>query len=237
MGTGRLLAGTSGYSYPEWKPAFYPEDLPQSKFLDFYAQRLATVEINNTFYRFPSESLFEGWRATAPDGFTFAVKANQRITHKERLKDVEGLVRDFAERCQVLGDKLGPILFQLPPFQRREDERLAGFLEGLPPGARYAIEFRHKSWFEDEVLDVLRGKNVALVNSEDDKLAAPRVATADFCYLRLRREAYTDEELADWRTWIGGQCGEGRDVYAYLKHDKKGESPERALKLLSSGDG
>src|SRR6185436_3493044 len=142
MATGRVFAGTSGYSYKEWKDAFYPADLPESKFLDFYAGKFSTVEINNTFYRFPAEKLLQGWRDDTPEGFTFAVKANQKITHFGRLQNVDQLTRDFIERTRVLGAKLGPILFQLPPNLRCDEERLAKFLEVMPRG-RYAFEFRH----------------------------------------------------------------------------------------------
>jgi uncharacterized protein YecE (DUF72 family) len=231
MATGRVFAGTSGYSYKEWKDAFYPADLPESKFLDFYAGKFSTVEINNTFYRFPAEKLLQGWRDDTPEGFTFAVKANQKITHFGRLQNVDQLTRDFIERTRVLGAKLGPILFQLPPNLRCDEERLAKFLEVLPRG-RYAFEFRHASWFEEKVLQRLRDVGVALCISEGEELDTPKVATGPFLYLRLRKEDYGDAELAAWRAWIAGQLDEGRDAFVYLKHDEKGISPERALRLL-----
>lgn len=234
MANGTLFAGTSGYSYPEWKGTFYPEKLPQKQFLAYYAERLHTVEVNNSFYRFPAASLFEGWRAGTPPGFRFAVKANQGITHRGRLRGVEQLTRDFVERCALLGDKLGPILIQLPPNLKRDDERLAEFLPVLPPGRQYAFEFRHASWFEPTVFDLLRGANVALCLSEGDKLDTPREVTTDFCYLRLRKEDYTDAELSAWGAWIETRRAEGLDVYAFLKHDEVGVSPERALKLLAA---
>jgi len=231
MAPGRAFAGTSGYSYKEWKDAFYPADLPESKFLDFYAGKFSTVEINNTFYRFPAEKLLQSWRDGTPEGFTFAVKANQKITHFGRLQGVDQLTRDFIERTRVLGAKLGPILFQLPPNLRCDEERLARFLEVLPMG-RYAFEFRHASWFEEKVLQRLRDVGVALCISEGEELDTPKVATGPFLYLRLRKEDYGDGELADWRAWIAGQLEEGRDAFVYLKHDEKGVSPERALRLL-----
>jgi len=233
MSRGKLSSGTSGYAYKEWKPAFYPADLAQTKFLGYYAERLSTVEINNTFYRFPSVKALEGWRDGTPDGFTFAIKANQRITHFGRLKDVALLTADFVERCRLLGDKLGPILFQLPPNMKRDDERLDSFLGSLPEGARAAMEFRHTSWFDDAVFGKLESAGVALCVSEGEKLDPPRIATAGFCYVRLRKEAYTDEELGVWRAWIHGRLDEGRDVVVYLKHDEAGKSPERALSLLA----
>jgi uncharacterized protein YecE (DUF72 family) len=232
MPTGRLFAGTSGYSYKEWKPAFYPEKLPATQFLAYYAERLGTVEINNTFYRFPGAGLLKAWRDGTPAAFRFAVKANQKITHHGRLREVGELTRDFVERCAVLGDKLGPILFQLPPNFKRDDERLAPFLAELPTGPRYALEFRHVSWFDDAVLARLREAGVALGISEGEKIDPPHVATADFCYIRLRKETYGPAELSAWRAWIGEQRAAGRDVYAYLKHDEKGDSPEHALRLL-----
>jgi len=235
MADAAIQAGTSGYSYPEWKGAFYPEKLPQSKFLEFYAGKFTTVEINNTFYRFPRASLLEGWRDGTPAGFSFAVKANQGITHRGRLKEVEELTRDFVERCRLLGDKLGPILFQLPPNFKRDDSRLADFLDILDPRLRYAFEFRHASWFDDSVFETLAGSGVALCVSEGDRLDTPRIATGRFVYARLRKDEYTDAELADWHTWMQSQAREGREVFAYLKHDEEGASPEYALRLLAGG--
>jgi uncharacterized protein YecE (DUF72 family) len=233
MSKGVINAGTSGFSYLEWKGSFYPDELPQSKFLEYYAGKFSTVEINNTFYRFPNSSLLEGWRENTPKGFTFAVKANQGITHRGRLQDVEELTRDFVERCRLLEDKLGPILFQLPPNFKRDDERLAIFLDGLDPRLRYAFEFRHESWFVDEVFDILTDAGAALCMSEGDKLDTPRVAAGGFVYARLRKDEYGDAELADWHSWMKGQAEAGRDVFAYLKHDEEGESPEYALRLLA----
>jgi uncharacterized protein YecE (DUF72 family) len=233
MSTGQIIAGTSGYSYPEWKGSFYPEKLPQSKFLEFYSGRFSTVEINNTFYRFPRASLLEGWRDSTPDGFRFAVKANQRITHKGRLREVEELTRDFVEQCRLLEDKLGPILFQLPPNFKRDDERLADFLHVLDPRLRFAFEFRHESWFDEAVYEILSESGAALCISEGDKLDTPRVATGRFVYARLRKDEYSDEALADWHTWMSEQAAAGRHVFAYLKHDEEGTSPEYALRLLA----
>jgi len=235
MSQGKISAGTSGFSYTEWKGAFYPEKLPQSKFLEYYSENFTTVEINNTFYRFPRSDLLEGWRDRTPDGFTFAVKANQGITHKGRLQDVEDLTRDFVERCKLLGHKLGPILFQLPPYFKRDDQRLANFLDSLDPRLLYAFEFRHASWFEDDVFRLLSEGGAALCISEGDKLDTPKVAAGDFVYARLRKDEYTDEELADWHDWMTEQADQGRNVFAYLKHDEEGESPENALRLLASG--
>jgi uncharacterized protein YecE (DUF72 family) len=233
MSDSSIHAGTSGFSYPEWKGSFYPEKLPQKGFLEHYAGVFDTVEINNTFYRFPRSNLLEGWRDGTPDGFTFAVKANQGITHRGRLRDVEELTRDFVERCKLLKDKLGPILFQLPPNFKRDDERLADFLDILDPRMRFAFEFRHASWFDDAVYTTLADSGAALCISEGDKLDTPRIATGKFVYARLRKEEYSDQELTDWYAWMNGQAKEGLDVFAYLKHDEEGESPEYALRLLT----
>lgn len=231
----KIYSGTSGYSYPEWKGTFYPDDLPQSRFLEYYAERFPTVEINNTFYRFPRASMLEGWRDGTPESFTFAVKANQGVTHRGRLKDVEDLTRDFVERCRLFGGKLGPILFQLPPNFKRDDERLRDFLDLLDPRLRYAFEFRHASWFEDAPLRVLADSNAALCISEGEKLETPRVATGSFVYVRLRKDDYSESELQAWHDWMTGQIDAGRDVFVYLKHDEEGDSPEYALRLLAGG--
>lgn len=229
----RIYAGTSGYSYTEWKGSFYPKDLAQKNFLEYYAERFPTVEINNTFYRFPRASLLEGWRDRTPAGFVFSVKANQGITHKGRLRDVEELTRDFVERCKLLGDKLGPILFQLPPNFKRDDERLADFADILDPRLRFAFEFRHDSWFDDSVFETLSNSGFGLCISEGEQLETPRVATGKFAYVRLRKDDYGDADLADWHEWMVGETRAGREVFAYLKHDEEGESPENALRLLA----
>ena len=229
----RLHVGTSGFAYPTWKPAFYPPDLPQSRFLEFYAERFDTVELNNTFYRFPSEKQLRDCVARTPDGFSFAVKANQRITHFARLKGAGEVTRDFVERCRTLGARLGPILFGLHPKTARDDERLARFLEELPAGARYAFEFRHPSWLEPPVFDRLRQANAALCVAEADETAAPREATADFVYVRLRKTGYSDGELAEWQGWLERQVAEGREAFVYVKHDEAGEGARLASRLAA----
>ncbi len=163
------------------------------------------------------------------------MKATQGITHKGRLREVEELTRDFVERCKLLDDKLGPILFQLPPYFKRDDERLANFLDGLDPRLRYAFEFRHRSWLDDAVFRLLSDGGAALCVSEGEVLDTPRIATGRFVYARLRKDDYSDRELADWHAWMAGQAAGGRDVFAYLKHDQAGASPEHALRLLAGG--
>ncbi len=227
--TGRVLVGTSGYAYKEWKGSFYPDDLAADGFLPFYATRFATVEINNSFYRFPAESALEGWASQVPDGFLFAVKANQRITHRSRLRNVGEVTASFVERCGVLGSRLGPILFQLPPNLKRDDQLLGDFIDSLPPGGRYAIEFRHETWIDDAVLSRLSDGNVALVVHDDEKLSVPRQATSNFVYVRLRRDAYDERALDSWAAWFAELAGAKRDVFAYLKHDEAGASPETVL--------
>jgi uncharacterized protein YecE (DUF72 family) len=227
-GTGRLLVGTSGFSYKAWKGSFYPEDLPAGRFLEHYATRLPTVEINNSFYRFPSEGALAGWSEKTPPGFRFAVKANQRITHRMRLRQVEEVTANFVQRCRILGERLGPILVQLPPNLKRDDALLEDFLACLPNEARYAMEFRHESWFHDAVFGRLASAGVALVVSDDEKLGTPREATADLVYVRLRRDGYDEAALEDLGAWFAEQTADGRDVYAYLKH-KAASSPEAIL--------
>lgn len=232
MTDARLHVGTSGFAYTGWKPSFYPSDLPASRFLEFYAERFDTVELNNTFYRFPSESQLRDWEGRTPAGFRFSLKANRRITHFARLKNAGETAREFVGRCAVLGAKLGPILFGLHPRTTRDDERLARFLSELPADGRYAFEFRHPSWLEPPILDRLRDASAALCVAESDEAATPREATAQFVYVRLRKTAYTDAELADWRRWLKEQTGEGREGFVYVKHDEAGQGPQIARRLL-----
>lgn len=233
MKTAKVYAGTSGYSFKEWKGAFYPPELPAAEYLRFYSERLNTVEINSTFYRFPAARILESWREETPEGFVFAIKANQGITHRGQLRDTEQLTRDFVERCGVLREKLGPILFQLPPTLRRDDARLQKFLDALPPGRRYAMEFRHSSWLDEAVYAMLAGAGLALCISEQEKIDVPRRVTAPFCYVRLRKPVYTSDDLNEWRDWVDSQAAEGRDVYIYLEHDDAGVSPAKILGVVS----
>ena len=229
---GRLHVGTSGFAYTSWKPAFYPADVPAARFLEFYASQFQTVELNNTFYRFPAEKQLGDWRDRTPDEFAFALKANQRITHFARLRDAGAIARDFVERCGALGGKLGPILFGLHPQTLRDDERLARFLAELPAGRRYAFEFRHSSWLDSTVFERLRDAGAALCLAETDEAPGPREVTAPFVYVRLRKTAYEDVELDAWRTWLGERTSEGCDAFVYVKHDEAGAGPEIARRLL-----
>ncbi len=218
----KLKVGTSGYAYKEWKPSFYPEDLPAAGMLRFYAQRLPTVEINNTFYRMPSKKVLQGWSAEVPENFCFALKASRRITHFKRLRDVGGELDFLFGNLLVLGVRLGPVLFQLPPDSMKDLARLRDFLAQLPPG-RHALEFRHGSWSDAEVHDALRENGVALciTDGEDEEAGgegggAP-TATAKFGYLRLRRDAYTEPDLRAWVERIRAQPWE--EVFVYFKHE------------------
>jgi uncharacterized protein YecE (DUF72 family) len=229
-----VLVGTSGYSYKEWKPAFYPQDLPARDFLRFYAGRLPTVEINNTFYRMPTTNLVLGWASEVPEQFTFSLKAPQRITHIAKLNDASESTAAFARVASELGSRLGPLLFQLPPFLRKDLPRLVAFLEAtaaLAQRPRIAFEFRHPSWFDDEVFAALRARGAALCVAEGEALASPLVATADWGYVRLRRDAYPDALIAEWAQKIRRQPW--NEAFVYLKHDK-GDAPGVAKKLIEA---
>ena len=222
--------GTSGYSYDEWKGNFYPEKTASKDMLRYYASRFPTVEINNTFYRMPKEAVLSGWGEQVPDGFQFVIKASQRITHISRLKDTGELLAYLYRVTTTLGPKLGPLLFQLPPNFKKDLARLEAFFETRPDRRRVAIEFRHASWFDDETFETLRKHGVALcVADTGEEPAAPLVATADWGYLRLRREEFSDKELKDWAKRIGEQPW--TDAFVYLKHEEEGIGPKLAAKL------
>jgi len=224
---GKLYAGTSGWAYPQWKSEFYPPKLAPAKFLGYYSSRLNSVELNYTFRRFPTAKLLAGWIASTPADFKFAVKAHQNITHVKRLKDAEEWTSRFLAALGPLHDsgKLGPVLFQLPPFLRCDLPRLGDFLAQLPRGARVAFEFRHESWFTGEVFDVLRAANAALCQAESEKLETPNVQTADFTYFRLRKQSYAPNERAGLAKQAVELAQTG-DVFTYFKHE---DTPEGAL--------
>ena len=230
----RIHVGTSGYSYKEWKGKFYPEDLPAASMLRFYSERLSTVEINNTFYRMPSETMIEAWKTQAPAGFTFALKATQRITHQKRLKDADDLLRAFVRVSAGLGEKLGPLLFQLPPNMKKDAQRLEAFLAAVPSDVRATFEFRHASWFDDEVFEILRKHRAALCAAESEELKSPIVPTATWGYLRLRRTDYTDDSIAAWAETIRAQPW--TDAHVFFKHDE-GEATIFAAKLVGKLEG
>ncbi len=226
----RLLIGTSGYSYAPWKGVFYPEKLPAAEMLTFYAGRFPTVEINNTFYRMPDPKTLERWATETPDGFVFGLKSPKRITHDKRLADADDSVKRFWEVAASLGGKLGPILFQLPPFLRKDLPRLEAFLAALPPGIKAAFEFRHTSWFTDDVYAALRTKGAALCAADTDEEEAVIEPTTGWGYLRLRRQDYDDTSLTTWAKKIRGQSWQ--TAYVYFKHEDEGRGPKLAERLI-----
>ena len=228
----RYRVGTSGYNYPEWRGAFYPEKWPQKKMLPYYAERLDTVEINYTFYRLPTERLLAGWSAATPPGFRFTLKAPRRITHEARLADCESLTGAFCDAAVTLGDKLGALLFQLPPSFRKNVDVLARFLGTLPPGVRSAFEFRHVSWHDADVIELLQEHEVALCVADSERLRTPVRVTARHGYFRLRDQGYDDADLARWAATITGSTDPCDDVYVYFKHEERGTGPAFARRLL-----
>ena len=226
-----LYVGTSGYSYKEWKGNFYPEDLPDKQMLHFYGERFRSVEINNTFYRMPKESVMEAWAKEVPAEFKFVIKASQRITHMQRLKDADDSVAYLLKVAGVLKERLGPLLFQLPPFLKKDAPRLRDFLNLLPADRPAAFEFRHESWFDEEVFQLLRDHQAALCIAEaEDGVEVPFVSTADWGYLRLRRPDYGDAELKSWgnrireKNWQNG--------FVFFKHEDEGKGPEMARRFI-----
>ena len=222
--------GTSGYAFKEWKGPFYPEKLPDAQMLAWYASQFDAVEINNTFYRMPREKNLLDWAAQVPERFRFALKATQRITHHARLADVKDLVDYLAQASAVLGTRLGPTLFQLPPNFKLDLDRLNAFLAILPKRWRVAMEFRHPSWFDDAVFEALRGRNVALCLSDQDDLETPVVATASWGYARLHRASYGPADLDRWAAELRGlPWSEG---YVFFKHDHAPDSGPPAAQAL-----
>ena len=219
----KVRAGTSGYSYKEWKGNFYPADLAAADMLPFYAKRFSTVEINNTFYRMPSEKMLLNWSAQVPETFSFVLKAPQRITHIKKLKDAGDDVAYLLKTAAVLGGKRGPLLFQVPPFFSKKNlDVFRDFLGLLTPDGQSAFEFRHQSWFDDEVFALLREHNVALCLADaDNELSIPFVATAEWGYVRLRRPDYSDADLRDWAKRIGDQPWKEAFVFSSTKRPAK----------------
>ena len=225
------LAGTSGYSYKEWKGSFYPEDLAADGMLAHYASRLPAVEINNTFYRMPRTHVLETWRDAVPATFRFSIKASRRITHHARLKDCDEAVNFLATGLEALEDKLGCVLFQLPPYLRRDDERLDAFLSTWPKALPAALEFRHESWFDDATAETLSRHGAAICVSEDGELPMPAfLATAGWLYLRLRKPDYDDAALAAWLERAG--TTPATRGFAFFKHEDEGAGPRLAGRFL-----
>ena len=231
-----LYVGTSGYSYKEWKGNFYPEDLSDKEMLRYYGTRLSTVEINNTFYRLPKESVLKSWADQVPAQFQFAVKASQKITHMKRLKDAADETEYLLRILRALGSRLGCILFQLPPNLKKELPRLEQFLKQIPGDTRAAFEFRHASWFDDEVLACLKANGCALcIADADDELEIPFVSTARWGYLRLRREEYTPGDLKKWMKQVQSQDWER--AFVFFKHEDAGTGPKLAAQFTKLADG
>jgi uncharacterized protein YecE (DUF72 family) len=233
----KVYAGTSGWAYPSWKPDFYPAKLSSAKFLPYYAGRLNSVELNYTFRRMPTPKLLAGWIAATPPNFKFAVKAHQTITHVKRLRDAGPWTSQFISSLAPLAEagKLGPVLFQLPPFLKCDIPRLADFLAGLPQHTCVAFEFRHASWFSDEVFGVLRDANAALCQAQSDSLETPDVQTADFIYLRLRKESYSAESRQALALKVRG-IAQTADVFTYFKHEETAEGAIYAETLLAAAN-
>jgi uncharacterized protein YecE (DUF72 family) len=228
----KLLAGTSGYSFKEWKGSFYPADLKADGMLAFYATKFPTLEINNTFYRLPKEHVLQEWASQVPEQFSFAIKASQRITHHTRLKpDSQSLVEYLLKNTATLGDKLGPILFQLPPNLKKDIPRLQNFLTYLPADRRYTFEFRHESWFDEDTFAALRERDIAMCVSESGELSCPLVCTATWGYLRLHKLDYSPAALAEWAQKVSAQ--KWTEAYVYFKHDEgEGSGPPAVESFL-----
>lgn len=226
----RILAGTSGYAYKEWKGSFYPADLPNDQMLSFYARQFDTVEINNTFYRLPSSKVLLQWADQVPPDFKFILKASQQITHRKRLKGAEEPLSYLLQNASLLESRLGPILFQLPPNLKQDLPRLTDFLAVLPESTQAAFEFRHRSWFADDVYDALRQRGAALCVADTEDETPAKVATAGFGYLRLRREHYAPEQLSAWADWVRAQNWE--TAFVFFKHEDAGAGPALATQFL-----
>jgi len=224
----RLHVGTSGYNFPEWKGSFYPPKLPSAKWLEYYAQQLGTVEINYTFYRMPNAKTVAGWDGATPESFVFVLKAPQKITHIARLRNIDESLRVFLDTVRNLHAKLGAVLFQLPPNFKKDIARLGDLLTQFPPDVRAACEFRHASWWSDDVYELLRSTNTALCIADTEEGTTPEIATANFGYVRLRDDGYAGEELKEWRQKIQALGSAWTDAYVFFKHEEKGVGPKLA---------
>jgi uncharacterized protein YecE (DUF72 family) len=220
--------GTSGFQYPEWKGKFYPEKMPVKQMLPYYAERFSSTEVNYTFRQIPAEKVIVAWSEATPAQFKFSFKAPQRVTHFAKLRNCGEVLRIFHQALVMAGDKFGPVLFQLPPTFQKDAEVLRAFLADVPEGMRAAFEFRHESWFDDAVFEILRDGKAALCVAENEELATPATATADFGYLRLRREDYTGAQIKKWARWIGEQKSQWSETFIYFKHEEQAVGPKFA---------
>jgi len=233
----RYFVGTSGWHYDWWRERFYPRDVAKPKWLEFYSRHFPTVELNNSFYRLPSENAFSTWRDTSPGGFVFSVKVSRFITHIKKLRDCEGPLATFLGRARILEDKLGPLLYQVPPNMKRNDAVLEGFLSSLPQGLKHVFEFRHESWLDDGVFDLLRRCGVGFCAFDMPDLTTPLLATADFAYFRFHGSqwlyggCYSDEELGEWARRFTALGREVKEVYIYFNNDAEGFAVQNAFTL------
>ena len=233
----RVHIGTSGWHYEHWSGLFYPANMPKEQFFSHYTGYFQTVEINNSFYHLPKKETFKQWRDAAPPGFIFAVKASRFITHMKKLKEPERSLPTFMERIEALEEKLGPILFQLPPYWKRNTERLNSFLRALPEGYRYSFEFRDESWFHPEVYEALSQQGAAFCIYELAGVQSPREITADFAYIRLHGPGdaysgcYSSETLAEWAETFLQWSKEGKEIYCYFDNDELGYAAQNATEL------
>jgi len=225
-----LWIGTSGFQYAEWKGNFYPEDLPAAKMLPFYAERFSTTEINYTFHRIPSPKTIENWRTLTPEDFRFSLKAPQKITHWSKLRDCGDTLEYFCKVISGLGDRQGPVLFQLPPTFKKDADVLSSLLRELP-SMRAAFEFRHGSWFDDEIFGILKSRNVGLCIADTAAIATPKKITADYGYLRLRREDYQKADVERWAKFVRERESEWQDAFVYFKHEESGIGPKLAAEM------
>ena len=231
----RYYIGTSGWHYEHWREDFYPKDLAKSRWLEFYSEHFSTVELNNSFYRLPSEKAFTNWKDSSPAGFVFSVKVSRFITHIKRLRNTEEPIDNFMARTRLLGGKLGPLLYQLPQSMKRDDRRLRDFLEMLPRDVRHVFEFRHNSWFDDEVFKLLRQYDCGFCIYDMPGFSTPVLATSDFAYVRFHGSqwlyggSYSDEELEGWAQKIAALGV--KVAYAYFNNDAGGFAIKNALTL------
>ncbi len=235
----RVRIGTSGWHYASWRGPFFPNELRAKDHLRFYAEHFSTTELNGVFYRTPTEAAVRGWRDGTPEDFLFAWKASKFITHWKRLSEKSSNSIELMEsRLKILGRKAGPVLFQLPPRMMADRERIAAFLKMLPKRRRYAFEFRHKSWYEAPIFDVLRDRNIALCLSDHHDAPAPWEVTASHVYIRGHgpggryRDHYSDRTLRDWARFIARCRRQGREIFCYFDNDQKSAAPADALRLM-----
>lgn len=234
----KIWVGTSGWHYDHWRERFYPRELPKPKWLEFYSRSFATVELNNSFYRLPSEKAFASWRDSSPQSFAFAVKVSRFITHLKKLRDAEEPLTNFLSRAKLLEEKLGPLLYQLPPNLHRNEQLLESFLSMLPSRLSHVFEFRHQSWLVQEVFSLLRRYNIGFCIFDMPDFITPIEVTADFAYIRFHGSSmmyggcYSDEELTDWAQRIAGLAQDVKAVYAYFNNDAEGFAVSNALTLM-----